>query len=63
MFFFLAVIQCKIAAFTGVSGVIICETTETFGIVIMYDANYQGILYKKAFISSHSTKVNGELVM
>ncbi|XP_058216979.1 uncharacterized protein LOC131327871 [Rhododendron vialii] len=56
------VIQCKIGAFTGVSGVIICETTETFGIV-MYDSNYQGILYKKVFISSHSTKVNGKLVI
>lgn len=40
-FFFFVVAECKIAAFTGVSGIMVRETAETFGIVTR-DDKFQG---------------------
>lgn len=33
----MSVVECKVTSFTGVSGIMIRETTETFGIITQDD--------------------------
>lgn len=40
----LSVVECKITSFTGVSGIVIRETAETFGIITQ-DDKFRGNLF------------------
>lgn len=50
---FVAVVECKMAVFKGVSGIMIRETAETFGI-ITEDNKFKGkthVLYASTYLS------------
>ena len=53
--YFLAVVQCKLVAYTGVSGIMIRETAETFGIITQ-DNKFRGnpFLWKHFAIGSRA---------
>lgn len=51
----MAVAECKITAFTGVSGIMIRETAETLGIITQ-DDKFRGNLFASWFI--HGTTSN-----